>query len=164
MCGFMFGLLFFAGAMFVMRRNHHARSGFGGRFGSRWDSDDWGERMRGDDGWERGFPRGRRMNRRLRWLFERLDTTPGQEKAILAVLDAAQERARTLRHDLHGTRRDLASLFSSDTLDRTALDEQLAAPKRALDEHLGALAEMIADLHGVLDERQRRQLARWLAR
>ncbi|MET0286785.1 MAG: hypothetical protein ABW352_20050, partial [Polyangiales bacterium] len=54
----------------------------------------------------RGF-RGRGL---MRGLFYQLETTPGQENAIVAALDDAFERLRGLKSELGTTRRELGAL------------------------------------------------------
>jgi Spy/CpxP family protein refolding chaperone len=129
----------------VKRRRFYARHGyphFVGFYGPR-----------------RGF-RGRGM---LRGLFMELETTPGQENAIVAALEDAFERVRGLKGELTGTRRELAALLGSETLDRSALEALLARQRGNLDVASGEVVRLLERIHEVLDDTQRRELGALLA-
>ena len=93
----------------LRRRAWHARYGYGGDGHGCGPWTGHGGGYGGDYG---GM--GRRGHRSsggrwaLRALFERLDTTPGQEKAILAALDELSENRKGLRDEARQTRVDLA--------------------------------------------------------
>jgi len=140
MFGFIFGTACVAGLAFMAaRRQRHGFHGHGFR----------GHGFRG-----RGF---------RRWgmyrVFERLDTTPAQEKAILGVIESLRERAKNLASDARETRKDVASALRND-----AFDEQAFAA--LFDGHLGAagtlrdeFAKAAALIHETLTDTQRRRLA-----
>jgi Spy/CpxP family protein refolding chaperone len=179
MLGLIVGTLCLGGVFVALRRRHYYRYGFGGgwgggRFGrgGGW-REDWG------DDYERGFSplRGgacggggfRRQRRHggprhlLRALFARLDTTPGQEKAIANSLYETGERLRELRGGLRGTKRELAALIGSDVLDVAALEALLGQHQTTFDRARGELVKTIATIHEVLDTEQRRELSELLA-
>src|SRR5687768_9724185 len=58
----------------------------------------------------------------LRGLFERLDTTPGQEKVVKSAIDDVRKAAEAVKDDLMAARGDVAKAFRSE-----AFDESLAA-------------------------------------
>lgn len=100
----------------------------------------------------------------LRGLFERLDTTPGQEKVILQAADALREQARTGREALRATGGDAARAFRGERFDEGAMAEAFARQNAALEAAQKALFEALAKVHEALDERQRREVAELLER
>ena len=102
----------------------------------------------------------RRLGRRnmLRALFARLDTTPGQEKAIVALLDGAWERARASRSELREAQREVGALLGSAVLERAALESALAHPRRLVDDYQQELTTLLIAVHEHLDDKQRRVL------
>jgi Spy/CpxP family protein refolding chaperone len=114
----------------------------------------WG--AHGHHGWSAGRGGSRGV---LRGLFTRLDTTPGQEKAILTALDGLRERVHSARQELLGAGKELAAAFGGELLDQAAL-EALFARKVALGQAVGEeLRAFIAVVHEALDPEQRRRLA-----
>jgi Spy/CpxP family protein refolding chaperone len=107
----------------------------------------------------RGF-RGRGL---LRGLFLQLETTPGQENAIVAALEQAFERLRGLKGELLGTRRELGALLGSETLDRAALEALLGRQRSQLDGASTELVRTLERIHDVLDDSQRRELGALIA-
>ncbi|MDB4988520.1 MAG: uncharacterized protein JWN04_3698, partial [Myxococcaceae bacterium] len=99
----------------------------------------------------------------LRSLFGQLDTTPGQEKAIVAALAAARERFKSFKLELTDARRDIAALVSSDVLDEAALEALWSERRDTLDHMSKELVRTLATVHEVLDTRQRRELGELLA-
>ena len=122
----------------------------GPRFG-RWRHHGW------HGGWHHG--NGHSPRRMLRFLFERLETSPGQEKVIVEAVEAVRAAASKFEGTFARVRRAGASAMGGEHFDPgplrevfTAHDEQLHAVREAL---VGGLAK----IHEALDERQRRQLA-----
>lgn len=126
-----------------------AHGGFGGYGGFDPYEGDGPGRWRG--GWGRSFF--------LRALFERLDTSPGQEKAIRAALDELRGAARNAREDMNGARQDVARVMRGDVVDDVALGELTAKAQAAADAMRQAVASAFAKVHDALDERQRATLA-----
>lgn len=178
MIGILVGAACAAGLFAVLRRRHYYRHGFyrhgfGGWGGPGLGGERWGEHD------ERGFARFRdgpcggasfrRRARRggprhlLRALFARLDTTPGQEKAIASSLHEAGQRLRDLRSGLRDKRRDLAALIGSDVLDVAALEALLAEHQTTFDSVRKELVTTISTIHEALDTEQRRELSELLA-
>lgn len=148
----MFGPIFGAacvvglGIMFARRRRHW-RGGHGHGFG-------------GHGGHGHGFG-GRRGWRRfgLRAVLERLDTTPGQEKAILGAIDDLRDHAMTAREGLRETRQDVANALREETLDSHAFaslfDRHLAELEALRDD----AARAASTIHEALTAKQRARLA-----
>ena len=93
------------------------------------------------------------------WVFERLETTPAQEKAILGVIDSLREKARDFATNARGARKDVASAFRGDAFDESAF-------AALFDGHLGAMgnlrdefAKAASLIHETLTDTQRRRLA-----
>jgi hypothetical protein len=80
---------------------------------------------RGDYAGARGY-RGSRGRFAARWLFEQLDTTPGQEKAILKSFETLQEHLASGRSELGAAKKELAEALGGDVLDQSALTGALA--------------------------------------
>jgi Spy/CpxP family protein refolding chaperone len=155
MFGIILGTLCLVALVATVRGRRYARHGYG--FHRSWMADD-GPPWR--DSWRVHHARPRDL---LRELFIRLDTTPGQEKAIVAALEHARERARSVKGELKETRRRVAALLGSDVLDRAALEERLSEPKAVVDTLRGELLQTLAAIHEVLDQRQRRLLSELIA-
>ena len=114
-------------------------------------------------GWHRAW-RGHRGGRFGRWgflraIFERLDTSPGQEKVIRDAVEEFSDSASDAKRELSKSREDLAKAMRNDYFDETLFGELFARHDTALEglrkEGIGALAR----IHEVLDEKQRGRLA-----
>jgi hypothetical protein len=151
MLGFVFGTLCLLGLAKVLRHG----GGWGGR--------GWGHHHhhhhRGGRGLE-GFG-SRRM---LRGLFERLDTSPGQERVIADAARELADAARPLRDEVAASRRDVAAALRSPTVDAETLGELFARHDEALREARKRAVGALARVHEALDERQRESLAALLER
>lgn len=98
----------------------------------------------------------------LRSIFERLDTTPGQEKAILAALDELRENRRVVRGEVEQTRADLARAVAGGLIDDTTLEETFARQDRLLAQLRVSFVEALKKITETLDEGQRKRVARFL--
>ena len=134
MFGFLFGTACLAGFLYNLRRGpwRHGRRGGPGR---------WSWRAR------------------LRWLFERLDTSPGQEKVIVQAADELTEAAEKLRGELGATRTAIAQSLRGEAFDAAALRELDARHDALIDELRKTLRGSLAKVHEAMDARQRRELA-----
>jgi Spy/CpxP family protein refolding chaperone len=110
---------------------HHGRTG---RFGSR-------------GGWP------------LRWLFERLETTPGQEKAIVQALEELRENRAALHEEIEQSRGDLARAVRAGLIDDATLEESFARHDRLLARLRVSFVEATKKAAEALDENQRKVLA-----
>ncbi len=99
MFGFVLGTACLIGLVWVVRGPR--------RLGSRYG---WDSRRARDEGERRGFG-GRAF---VRWLFERLDTTPGQERVIRAAVDDLMDSAHAARRDLDDSPELLSDYFSQN--------------------------------------------------
>ena len=95
----------------------------------------------------------------LRMLFERLDTTPGQEKAVVAAVESVHAKLREHKEELARSRADLARALRGEQLDTGALEAAFARHDAALADVRKTALEALGKVHEALDERQRRDLA-----
>ncbi|HEY8038263.1 MAG TPA: periplasmic heavy metal sensor [Polyangiaceae bacterium] len=146
MLGFIIGTVCLIGLVRVLRRGRgwHGRFGYGGHgYGHGYGP------TRGSGG-PRWF---------LRSAFERLETTPGQEKAIMAALDELRENRRVVRDEAVQTRADFARAVSSGLVDDSTLEETFARHDRLLAQLRVSFVEAVKKITEALDERQRKQVA-----
>lgn len=153
MLGFAVGAVCLVGLFATVRRRHHAACGYCGRLHHAHDRHFY-----------EGFPGGRRSKRALlRALFVKLDTSPGQEKAIVSAVDRLRAHVEEAREGLVDTRRELAALLAEDVLDRAALTALLGQKRELAGSLTEAFEETLSQIHEALDPEQREQLAAWLA-
>lgn len=145
-------MICFAAAMGVlgiaaMRRAHrcshgHHGAGWHGPFGH------------AERGWRE---RGVRMM--MHALFRRIDASPAQERAIIAEIEKLQDRVRGAKAGVHDARADLAAALRGPVLDDAALGAVLGRVDSAIGEARSATIDALRGVHGVLDDRQRAQVA-----
>lgn len=133
MFGFILGTACLAGLFYALRRRrwHHGHGGPG-----RWS---W-----------RG---------RMRWVFERLDTSPGQEKVLVQAAEELTEAFEKLRDELSARRAAIARSLRGETFDPAALHELDARHDELIDNLRKTLRISLSKIHEALDPRQRRELA-----
>jgi hypothetical protein len=88
-----------------------------------------------------------------------IDASPAQERAIIAEVDKLKERLWAARAGIKDSRGDLAAAVRGPTLDDAALGAVLGRVDTATGEARNAVLEALRNIHGVLDDRQREQLA-----
>jgi hypothetical protein len=161
MLGFAIGALCVVGLVKVLRRGRmwHHPGYFHGYGPGPFHREEGGFCNRGGGGFRRNF--GRRWI--LRGLFERLETTPGQEKAIVSALDRLQDERRLVQDEFKETRTALARVVESGLVDDAALEETFARHDRVLARVRVSLVEALKTVVEALDERQRKELASLLA-
>ncbi|WP_342375315.1 periplasmic heavy metal sensor [Myxococcus stipitatus] len=139
MLGFLFGGACLAGLVYTVRGgrrwHHHHRGG-----------SQWGWRMK------------------LRWLFERLETSPGQEKVIIKATEELTESLSGLRDELTPTRTTLAQAMRGEHFDSAAVRERFAQHDVRMEELRRTVLGALSQVHEALDPRQRRELADILER
>ena len=114
----------------------------------------------------RGFWRGRRHGARrflARQLMTRLDTTPGQEKAIKNAIETLRTSVSDGREELTTVRRDLAQAFAAEALDEQALSAALAKQEAFVNNARSEFVTAFRTVHEALDPRQRRQVSEWIS-
>jgi hypothetical protein len=156
MLGFIIGTVVLIGVVKAVRR---ARGGFCGH-ACGWGPGG-GSRFGGD--WEmQRRARGGRSRWAMRWLFERLETTPGQEKAIVQALDELRANRAMVREELMQTRADLGRVLEGGLVDDASLEETFARHDRLLAQLRVSFVEALKKVTEALDEGQRKELARML--
>jgi Spy/CpxP family protein refolding chaperone len=107
-----------------------------------------------------GWGRGRGVGRRgLYMALSHLDASPAQERAIINEVDKLHERLHSAKVNLKDGRADLAAAVRGENLDDAALGAVLGRVDTATAEARTAALEALRNIHAVLDERQRDQLA-----
>jgi hypothetical protein len=167
--GFFIGTLCLLGLVrTVMGRGHHyAGYGWGPRYGgSSWGgfpggctSDDRGARPWGFG--RGGFGEHRRSRGPygvVHTLLERLEVSSAQERDILRVVDDVRQTVRDLKGDAGRAREDLARALREPTLDADAVASARGHVEAASHRIADSLTTALTEIHGILDERQRRML------
>jgi Spy/CpxP family protein refolding chaperone len=117
-------------------------------------------RYGGCGGWRHHHRRGHhRGGGWLRWIFEDLDTSPGQEKNIEETVEGLREKARDTRGEFKKSLDDLVAALTSDEFDHERVGEAWVKQDKALDSIRLAAIEALGKIHETLDPRQRERLA-----
>lgn len=95
----------------------------------------------------------------LRGLFERLDTTPGQEKVIFLAVDEVRDAMKSARHELGQSRADVAAAFGREHFDAETMGAVFSRHDDAIATVRKAFVGGLSKVHEALDERQRRIFA-----
>jgi hypothetical protein len=156
------GLTAFALLRFALRR-HWCWPGMPrprGPFGRvrRWHQHDWDP----DDDPGLGDRRGRPYF--LRYLSDRLDATPAQERAMAAAFDEFRDEARGLRDEVGSSRKDVAAALRKPSFDEVQMGELYARHDSAIEKLRKAFVGMMAKVHDALEEPQRERLAQIIER
>ena len=155
----MWGFVLGAFCLYALARTMRA-----GRWAYAQGGGPWGHRRWGGwrhEGWEgRGRPGGRGP---LRWLFERIDTSPGQEKVIAEAADALRGTLHGWHDDVERMRSDVARSMRGEAFDAAALEEAFARAEGRIATLRETLRGQAARVHEALDPRQRAELADLLA-
>lgn len=158
MCGFIFGTLCLI-ALIKLARHGGCH---GGHCGGGWRHRRWGYGGGCHGGPEHygpgpfGFGGHRWM---LRALFERLDTTPGQEKVIVAAVEESREAMRDAWKTVRESRADLARSLRAETFDEEAVRAARARHEEAMQKAHEVFAASLRKVHEALDSKQRGILA-----
>jgi hypothetical protein len=151
-CAIGLGILGFVALRRAHRRCHAGACG-NGSYGYGWRGP-WGAY---------GHRHGRR-----RWMlhamFNRLDATPAQERAIVNEIERLEERVRGAKAGLKDTRGDLAAALRGPALDDAALGAVLGRIDGTTGEIRSAAIDALRGIHAVLDDKQRAELADLLDR
>jgi hypothetical protein len=155
MLGFLIGIGSLIGLIAVLRAGRRGRCG-----GAGWGGHGWHHHGRrgGWGGWNAhhggGGPR-----TWLRFLFERLETTPGQEKEIAAAVEELVAKAKELREEGNASRNDVAKVLRQESLDENALGELFSRHDDRLRDVQKAFAGALGRIHNALEPDQRARLA-----
>lgn len=133
MLGFIIGTACLIGLIKVLRGPRHGRAGWG--LG-------WGRR-----------------SRFLRRVFSRLETSPSQENVIVEAMAEVRAGGTRLWPEIAATRGEIARLLREDAFDPASLEPVYARHDAAIAELRQVSTAAMGKVHGVLDARQRRELA-----
>jgi hypothetical protein len=95
----------------------------------------------------------------MRWLFERLDTSPGQEKVLVQAADDLTEAFEKMRDEMSAARAAMARSLRGETFDSASLREMDAKHDELIDNLRKTTRASLSKIHEALDARQRRELA-----
>lgn len=105
-------------------------------------------------GWHGGYRR-----RGLYMALAHIDASPAQERAIVAEVDRLTERVHAVKGTVMDGRADLGAAVRGPVLDDAALGAVLGRVDAASAEVRSAMIDALRNIHGVLDDKQRGQLA-----
>jgi hypothetical protein len=149
MFGFLVGTACLVGLIKVARCGYgHGGDGGGcGYGGGRWGRGGYGGHSRWGGGrwW-------------LRHLFQRLETTPGQEKVILTAAEEVQKAWAKVWEEKEKSRQDLGRSLKGEHFDQAAVREMFRRHDAVLDEVRKTITDQLSKVHEALDERQRREV------
>jgi len=159
MLGFLFGTACLIGLFKVARGGCYGYRGggrCGGGFGGGFDgSPPWRHRHGGRGLGPRFF---------LRSIFERLETTPGQEKVFMQSADEIRDAFRKAKGSLRETRSDFARVFRGDVVDEAALSDIFVKHDTVISETRRSAVEAVRKAHEALTEEQRSRVADFIER
>jgi Heavy-metal resistance len=124
----------------------------------RWHHTDWDP----DDDPGLGDRRGRPYF--LRYLSDRLDATPAQERTMAAAFEEFRAEAKGLREEVSSSRKDVAAALRKPSFDEVLLGELYARHDTAIEKLRKAFVGMMAKVHDALEEPQRERLAQIIER
>jgi hypothetical protein len=100
----------------------------------------------------------------LRYLSDRLDATPAQERTMAAAFEEFRDELKGLREEASASRRDVAAALRKASFDEVLLGELYARHDTALEKVRKAFVGMMARIHDALEEPQRERLAQIIER
>jgi hypothetical protein len=92
-------------------------------------------------------------------LFERLDTTPGQEKVIREAVEEFRDTIVGSRKEVGLSRDDVSKAIRGESFDETVMGDMFARHDDRLRELQKAFVGAMARIHEALDDSQRKRLA-----
>jgi hypothetical protein len=164
MFGFVIGTVCLIALLKVVRRSHGWGGGRWGGCGGYGYSG--GPRFGGGPGFGGPGIGGPGIGRRwmLRWLFERLETTPGQERVVVQAIERLTQNRTVIREELKQTRADIARAVETGMVDDATMEETFARHDRLQAQLRVVAVDALKTVTEALDERQRKILASLLTR
>ncbi len=111
--------------------------------------------VRHGGGWGRHGSRNGPRRWMLRRLFERLDTTPGQEKVILEAVDRVEQNGRTAKDAFFKGKVDLGRAMRGEHFDTAAVNDAFEKQQAAADAFKKTVLEQMQKIHEALTPEQR---------
>jgi hypothetical protein len=142
-------------------RRHHGWHGHHHHHGGGWG----GYREEGgEDRGPRGFGGGFRGGpfRIFRFVSERLDLTPAQEKVVRQSMEEVREVFAKHRSTLKDSRHDVAKAFRASSFDAVMMGDLFGKHDAAIEDVRKAVVGSLSRVHDALDEKQRERLAEML--
>jgi Spy/CpxP family protein refolding chaperone len=96
-------------------------------------------------------------------VFESLDATPAQERELRTLADDAHEKLHALRPRAGELRTAVAEAFGADAIDEAKLADVEIRMTDTAREASQILRDTLAKAHALLDEGQRKRLARFMS-
>ncbi len=163
-CGMVWGALAVLGFIALKRRfGCGSRWAYGGYGGYGPGCGGGGHRGGWDDDVGPGFSRrgfrGFGLRAVLRGAFERLGTTPGQEKVIVAALEELREAMSHAKDEIKGSRKDFADAFRGGPIDEASVADIFVRHDTVISETRRKVVEAVGKIHEALDEEQRTHVA-----
>ena len=152
----MFGFVVGAVCLYALVRT--VRGGRWAHAGGPWMGGGWHGRWHGGERFGRPGSRGV-----LRWLFQRMETSPGQERVLSEAAEALGGTMEGWRDDAARVRADVARSIRGEVFDGAALDEAFARADARMATLRDTLKAQAARVHEALDNRQRAELSDLLA-
>ena len=120
-------------------------------------------------GHHHGHRHHRRGRRKLRFMmdraFDRLDTSPGQEKEIRSAIDALLDDLKPARREMGKTMREqIREAMGEELFDEAALRAKLEEHETRMAGLRESLLHTLGRIHEALDVDQRKELARMMRR
>jgi len=165
MLGFLLGTVCLIGLIKVARGHRYGYAGHGwGRCGGGGYGGEEGPGY--GRGWQGGGFRSRGFGPRwfLRTIFERLDTTPGQEKVIVQAADELRGAFGGAKDKLRETRGDFARIFRGEVVDESTLQDIFVKHDTVISETRRTAVEAVRKAHEALTEEQRGKVADFIER
>jgi uncharacterized membrane protein len=140
-------------------RHHWRHHGHGfGHPGFHADGDGYGPDFMGP------APGRRSVTFAARFLSDRLEATPAQERVIGQALEDLRAEVEPLREEGRKTRADVAAALRKPSLDEVLFGELFARHDEAMDKTRKAFMGAVGKIHDALDEGQRERLAQLVER
>ena len=111
--------------------------------------------LRGGRRWGYGGNGGGPRRWMLRRLFQRLDTTPGQEKVITEAFDELQEKLRAVREEFSRSRSSFAKATRGEAFDTESVREQFERQQGTVEDLKKVVLAAMQKIHEALTPEQR---------
>ncbi len=97
-------------------------------------------------------------------VLSRLETSPGQEKVIRTALEDLRQASRQTCSEARDARPQLAEMIRAEQLDKAALGSWFETRHDSLRDLQSRIERALGDIHDVLDDRQKKELAHLVER